>query len=140
MNRRIICEFVCGIFILIALDYLWLGILAVDFYKEELNTVLRMRDGEMVPIWWSAFFVYPCISFGIVWFTRTERTIGVCSSLWSGAAFGFCSYGIYEFTNYSIVEGWTLAVVWKDILWGGVLCGCVNIALHLVFHRKRARA
>jgi uncharacterized membrane protein len=34
---------------------------------------------------------------------------------------GLCTYGIYEFTNKSLLNNWSYEIAFMDTLWGGVL-------------------
>jgi uncharacterized membrane protein len=36
-------------------------------------------------------------------------------------AYGLIVYTIYEMTNYSLLEGWPLRLVFVDVAWGGFL-------------------
>ena len=34
---------------------------------------------------------------------------------------GICIYGVYEFTNYSLLTNWTMKTSLIDTVWGGIL-------------------
>ncbi|MBM3723993.1 MAG: DUF2177 family protein [Acidobacteria bacterium] len=109
--------------ILLALDYLWLGIVASGLYKRELGSFLRMSGNGLQPILWAALIVYLAIPLGIVLFVlpRVSAANPIPSALVWGAAYGLVVYAIYEMTNYSLVRDWPLRLALIDICWGAVL-------------------
>lgn len=109
--------------LLLALDYLWIGILATDIYKRELGPFLRMSGNALQPILWAALIVYLAIPLGIVLFVLPKVSADnlISSALLWGAVYGLVVYTIYDMTNYSLVRDWPLRVAFLDILWGGVL-------------------
>ena len=109
--------------LLLALDYVWIGIVASELYKRELGPFLRMSGTALQPILWAALVVYLAIPLGIVLFVlpRVSADNLIPSALLWGAVYGLVVYTIYDMTNYSLVNGWPLRVALIDILWGGVL-------------------
>ncbi len=109
--------------LLLALDYLWIGVLASELYKRELGPFLRMSGSALQPILWAALVVYLAIPLGIVLFVLPKVSADnlIPSALFWGAVYGLVVYTIYDMTNYSLVNGWPLRVALIDILWGGVL-------------------
>lgn len=109
--------------LLLALDYVWIGIVASDLYKRELGPFLRMSGTALQPILWAALVVYLAIPLGIVLFVlpKVSADNPISSALLWGAVYGLVVYTIYDMTNYSLVNGWPLRVALIDILWGGLL-------------------
>jgi uncharacterized membrane protein len=109
--------------LLLALDYVWLGIFASNLYKKELGPFLRMSGTSLQPIIWAAAVVYVAIPAGIILFVlpriSTDNLTG--SALLWGALYGIVVYTVYDMTNYSLVRDWPLRVALIDICWGGLL-------------------
>ena len=109
--------------LLLALDYIWLGVFASTLYKKELGPFLRMSGNSLQPIIWAALVVYLAIPLGIMLFVlprvSTDNLTG--SALLWGALYGIVVYAIYDMTNYSLVRDWPLRVALIDIVWGGFL-------------------
>ena len=40
---------------------------------------------------------------------------------------GLLTYGIYDFTNYSIFKDWTLGISIMDTVWGGILYSLITL-------------
>ena len=110
------------------LDYLWLGRLAQGFYLRELGPLARQKEGKVDARLPAAAVVYLLIPLGIVLFPlRLAAGGGAPAALGWGVVFGLVVYGIYDFTNRAVLEGWNLRVTLVDLCWGGVLCGTSTV-------------
>lgn len=110
------------------IDLSWLGFAAVKLYKSELGVLARRAGDSLVPIWWASIIVYLLIPLGIVIFVLPRvptAKIFPGAFLW-GALYGFILYGVYDMTNYAMLDKWPLRLTFIDIVWGCVLCGVVS--------------
>lgn len=119
-----------------AIDLLWLGKIMAGFYKAQLGPLARRSGEALAPVWWAAGLVYLLIPLGIVLFAlpRVPPDGSLASAFAWGLAYGLVLYGVYDFTNYSLVDRWPLAMTLADILWGGFLCG-LSTAIALALRR-----
>ena len=117
------------------LDMIWLGIIAKSVYAQNIGMLLRKSDAGMAPIWWAAAVVYVCIALGIVYFVLPGAQGNYLQALAGGLILGFVTYGIYDFTNYSILANWPWKITLIDFIWGMVLCGLSS--LFAVFIQSR---
>jgi uncharacterized membrane protein len=117
-------------------DLFWLGVVMKNFYNHEIGTLARRNGPHLAPRWLAAMFVYLLIPAGLVVFVRP--ILGESAPPWRafawGAAFGIVLYGVYDFTNLSILEKWTLRMTLVDIAWGAVLCGTMSVVMSLLDH------
>lgn len=115
--------------IFLAIDLLWLGKIMSGFYRAELGLLLRRSGEAMAPVWWAAFLVYILIPLGIVLFVlpRVPLEAPVATAFGWGMLFGLILYGVYDFTNYSLINNWPLRLTLVDILWGGTICGLATV-------------
>jgi uncharacterized membrane protein len=102
-------------------DLLWLGVVAKDFYQNQLGYLLG-------PVNWTAAIVFYLLYIvGILVFAilpgLEANSLSRAAAL--GAFFGFMAYSTYELTNYALVKDWPFTIVWVDILWGTILTGTV---------------
>ena len=105
------------------LDSLWLGIIATDLYGNAYGSMLRLADGRIIPVYWAAAIVYTLLIWGILAFVVPKASgLWVMGLLW-GSVFGLVTYGVYDFTNYSVMANWPLKICIIDTLWGCILCG-----------------
>lgn len=115
-------QFGIAIVSFMVLDGLWLGFLMNAFYKRQLAPLARMSGGALTPIWPAAAVVYVLLAAAIPVLVLS-RARSPIDALTLGAFLGVVIYGVYDFTNYSTLKDWPLALVMVDVAWGGVLCG-----------------
>ncbi|NVK54173.1 MAG: DUF2177 family protein [Alteromonadaceae bacterium] len=113
------------------LDALWLGWIARDWYQAEMNDLLRAHF-IMWP--WLVFYVtYGGVVFVLAVVANRDKPIYYAAI--DGALLGLASYGAYNLTNYSIIEGFTLFIMMIDWIWGTCLtaasasCGWLGFQL-----------
>jgi uncharacterized membrane protein len=112
-----------GVFL--AVDLLWLGVVARGFYQTQLRPFLSPRVN-----WPAAFVFYLLYVVGILIFAvlpgLAADSLAVAAG-W-GALFGFFTYATYELTNLATLKDWPLKVVLVDTAWGVTLCTAVATA------------
>jgi uncharacterized membrane protein len=112
-----------GVFL--AVDLLWLGVVARGFYQTQLRPFLSPRVN-----WPAAFVFYLLYVVGILIFAvlpgLAADSLAVAAG-W-GALFGFFTYATYELTNLATLKDWPLKVVLVDTAWGVTLCTAVASA------------
>jgi uncharacterized membrane protein len=115
--------------VFLAVDLIWLGVIAKDFYRENLGYLLSPTVN-----WPAAVGFYLLFIVGILYFAVAPALAR--GSLWrallNGALFGFFTYMTYELTNLATLPNWPMNVVLIDTAWGVVLCGSVATASYLV--------
>jgi uncharacterized membrane protein len=112
-----------------AIDMVWLGFVARNFYKTNLGHLLGPHVN-----WPAAFVFYFIYIAGILLFAvrpglEAQSLAKAC--LW-GALFGFFTYATYDLTNLATLRDWPVAVVVVDIAWGTVLCTLVAAGSYLI--------
>lgn len=114
--------------IFLMIDLIWLGRIMVNFYKSELGPLARLEGDSLAPVLWAAAVVYLLIPLGIVLFAlpRVDGQNMLVSSLSWGFVYGVTLYGVYDMTNYSLLDKYPLRMAFVDIAWGGVLCAVVT--------------
>lgn len=118
----ILKPFGAGLVTFLALDLVWIGLVANQFYKRELAAIARMDGDNFAIRLGPALVLYPLIILGLQVFALPRATSGV---LWTSAAwgglFGLVGYGIYDLTNYATLTNYTLRMTVIDMTWGAVL-------------------
>ena len=116
-----------GVFL--AVDLLWLGVVARGFYQTQLRPFLSPTVN-----WPAAFVFYLLYVIGILIFAvlpgLAADSLAVAAG-W-GALFGFFTYATYELTNLATLKDWPLKVVLVDTAWGVALCTAVASAGFLI--------
>jgi uncharacterized membrane protein len=128
--------------VLAVLDLLYLGVLMKGFYDQEIGALARREGTAMAPRIPAAIVVYLLIPAGIVLFVRPQLgpDAGLGRALIWGALYGLVLYGVYDFTNRSILEKWTLSLALRDVAWGMVLCGISTAVMHWLVPAQRISA
>lgn len=109
------------------LDMIWLGLIAKNTYHASIGILLRKSGNVMMPNWPAAVIVYIAIVTGIVCFVLPKANGNYSLALAWGAVFGAVIYGIYDFTNLSILANWPLKITLIDFVWGIILCGLTSL-------------
>lgn len=110
--------YVATLIVFLAIDALWLGVIARDFYMAQVGDLLREQP-DMV----AAGLFYLGYPAGIVYFAvapALERGSWK-PAMRNGAVLGLVAYGTYELSNRALLPGWPVAMTAFDLLWGGVL-------------------
>jgi uncharacterized membrane protein len=132
---RLITLFLSTMIFVFILDMLWLGVIAKNMYAENIGMLLRKSGEGMTPIWWAAAVVYVCITVGILYFVLPKANGDYLIALTGGAMIGLVTYGIYDFTNYSILANWPWKITFIDFFWGIVLCGLSSLFATFIQNR-----
>lgn len=132
---KLITLFLVTIISVFIMDMIWLGMIAKNIYAQNIGMLLRKSGDAMTPIWWSAVVVYVCITLGILFFVLPKAQGDYFLALSGGIIFGLVTYGIYDFTNYSILANWPLKITFIDLIWGIVLCGLSSLIAAFIQNR-----
>ena len=111
---------------LVLLDFLWFGFIAHQLYHEEYGSLFRMANGTMAVNYFSAFIVYILMSIGIICFVLKHAKKNCMQGFLYGGIFGLVLYGVFNFTNFALISGFSLKIAIIDTLWGIVVCALVG--------------
>lgn len=117
----------------LALDLIWLGIVARPFYQQHLGHLLKQQVDWAAAISFYLIYIGGILLFAVVPGLAADSLKK--TAMWA-AAFGFFTYITYELTNRATLPEWPLVVVFVDTLWGVTLCTVVGIAAHLMGRRS----
>ena len=95
---------------LLVLDSIYLGIHST-FFKQMLEKIQGPMKFRLLP----AIMVYVYLTllvYKLIQYKVSDRDVFLL---------GLCVYGIYEGTNYAILNGWPPYLFFVDTLWGGIL-------------------
>lgn len=121
--RRLVLRVVLSTVIFAALDFLWLGVFMNGFYKAELGDLARLSGPDFAPVWSAALAVYAVLVTGLVVFVLPRAAGSPTRALGLGALQGLITYGTYDLTAYSVIQGWSLRMTLVDMIWGASICG-----------------
>jgi uncharacterized membrane protein len=112
-----------------AIDMVWLGLVAKNFYRSQIGTLMKPDVN-----WIAAIIFYFLFIFGLVIFVITPA---VEKGSWTyallfGALFGLVCYATYDLTNLAVAKDWPLLVTIVDLVWGAVLAASVSIVTYFI--------
>jgi uncharacterized membrane protein len=109
----------------LALDALWLGVVARSLYQREFGAMLLE-----VPNMVAAGAFYALYLVGIVVFAVKPalEAGGWSRALLQGALFGLIAYATYDLTNLATLKGFPIRVVAPDLIWGAFVTAAAALA------------
>ncbi len=122
--------YVTALGLFFALDMLWLGFFAKNFYKEHLGFLMSSS-----PQWFVVVLFYLLFIAGLVFFVLLpafEKDMSWIHVLLVGALFGLITYATYDLTNMATLNNWPILVTIVDLAWGAFICGVVSILTYLI--------
>lgn len=113
----------------LAVDMVWLGLIARRFYARHLGFLMADK-----PLWSVALFFYLLFVAGVLVFVVLPGLQAGSAGrvLLLGALFGLVTYGTYDLTNLAVVKNWPWIVSVVDMAWGSFLGAIVGYAGFLV--------
>lgn len=114
----IIKSYVSAFLVFFAIDMLWLGLIAKNFYGAKLGHLMTPKV-----LWTPAFIFYMLFVAGILFFVvfPALQKGSWTYALGAGALFGLITYATYDLTNLATLKDWPLVVTLVDLVWGSVL-------------------
>lgn len=112
----------------IAIDLVWLGVVARDFYVGQLGSLMAPK-----PRWGIALLFYAAYCAGIVLFAVMPGMAAgsLLRTVLLGAALGALAYGTYDLTNLATLRGWPPLLSVVDVAWGTLLTATAAGLSHL---------
>lgn len=102
-----------ALLVLGALDGLWLGVVARDFYRQEMGDMMASSIRALPA---AAFYIgYPV---GLVTLALQPLPASASTALWRAALFGLVAYGVYDLTNLATLRQWSVKLALVDMAWG----------------------
>lgn len=108
-----------------ALDFLWLGFIAIGFYRSEIGALLLDKPNMAAAGAFYLFYVVGIVGFAVM------PAVSAQSWGWAliaGVALGLLAYGTYDMTNLATLKDWSWKVSAVDLLWGGFVSGAAALA------------
>jgi uncharacterized membrane protein len=114
--KRYVILYLATLVVMLPLDFLFLGVLAKDFFKSQVGPAL----GDIR--YSAAFLFYFLYPVGIVIFASSAASNWQHALLY-GALFGMFCYATFDLTALALLKGWTWPAALVDIAWGAFVTG-----------------
>jgi uncharacterized membrane protein len=115
--------------IFFAIDMVWLGLVAKNFYRDQIGFLMRSDIN-----WAAAIIFYLLFVVGLVVFViapAIEKRDWIHAFLY-GALFGLITYATYDLSNLATLKDWPLLVTMVDLAWGAVVAATVSTATYFI--------
>lgn len=123
--------YIIAFIIFLAIDAIWLGLVAPKFYKSQIGHIMADR-----PNFVAALIFYLIFVVGVVYFVVNPAIEAQSMSklLVSGVLFGFITYATYDLTNLATLKDWPILVTVVDLVWGTTLSTLIGLFTYLIFN------
>ena len=129
---KYVAAYVVALVIFLALDALWIGVLAKGLYAERIGGLLLEQPRWGVAVLFYGLYLIGLLYFGALpGFAAGSAAVGALN----GALFGFFAYMTYSATNLAVMKGYDATVAIADTAWGTVLGAVVAGATVAVIGR-----
>ena len=113
-----------------ALDALWLGMLAKDFYRSEMVEVAA-ADVRLLP----AVLFYLAYPAGLMALTLVPAPESLPGAVLRAALVGLVAYATYDLTNMATLKQWSWGLALTDTVWGTFLSAAAGGAAYWTLKR-----
>ncbi len=122
--------FIIALPVFFAIDMVWLGLVAKNFYQNQIGFLMTSNIN-----WVAAIIFYLIFIAGLVFFVIIPALLkkSWIHALLFGAFFGFVTYATYDLTNLATLKDWPLLVTLVDLVWGMVLGALVSFATYRIY-------
>lgn len=107
----------------LAIDMLWLGLVARSFYQQQLGFIMASSVN-----WLAAIIFYLLFILGILFFVLVPglESGSLKATLLRAALFGLITYATYDLTNLATLKDWPVLLSVVDLIWGTFLSVSVS--------------
>ena len=116
--------------VFLAIDLIWLGVLARPFYQAQLGPLMREEVNWGAAVLFYLIFVAGIVVLAVLPAIQRESFL---QALALGAMLGLVSYAAFDLTGLATLQGFprTMAVV--DLIWGTVLTATVSAVTYKIW-------
>ena len=116
--------------LLLLLDGFWLLGPGRPIYMAEIGSLLKTQPNLIAAGAFYVFYAAALVLFAILPGLRSSDAV---YTLLLGAALGFAAYGTYDFTNLSVMNGFTFKIAMIDLAWGTFASAVVSYGAVKIF-------
>ncbi len=120
--------FIITFVIFMLIDLVWLGVVAKNFYRQQLGFIMTDDVNWVAAIVFYIVFIVGALYFVIV--PAIEKG-SLTYALVSGMIYGFVTYATYDLTNLATLKDWPLKITIIDLIWGTSLSTMTSVFSYL---------
>lgn len=119
-----------AVMVFIAIDAVWLGFVAKNFYAKYIGSLLKSDVNFAAAILFYLLFVVGLVIFVI---TPALEKKDLMQAVILSALFGLITYATYDLTNLATLKDWPLLVTIVDLVWGAFISVSVSSITYLLY-------
>lgn len=120
-----IAAYIAAAISFLALDALWLGVVARGLYQREFGAMLLEKPNMAAAVAFYALYLVGIVVFAV---KPALEAGGWSRALLQGALFGLIAYATYDLTNLATLKGFPIRVVAPDLMWGAFVTAAAALA------------
>jgi len=124
MKQRLVLAWPLAALIFLAMDAVWLTLMAPRLYRPEIGMLLRSSFDVLPALLFYVLYVSGMVVFAVGPALAAGRPL---AAGWRGAMLGLVSYGAYDLTNQATLQGWSWRVTLADLAWGSLATGAAAV-------------
>ena len=118
----IILKWVIPFFLFLCLDLIWFKVYSLkNIYNPVFDKINKKKTFRL----WSGLFVWIILSISVSLFLNFHSYEKKIYYFLSGLIIGFFIYSVYNLTNYSTIQDYSVKMTIIDTIWGSLLYGFV---------------
>ncbi|HEX6247816.1 MAG TPA: DUF2177 family protein [Nocardioidaceae bacterium] len=130
--RSVLGQYLLAMAVFLALDMVWLTLVAPDLYDRYLGDLLADEPNVAAAVLFYAIFVAGLLHFVVRPALEKESAR---DALVRGAAFGLVTYATWDLTSLAVIEGFPVTIAVIDMTWGAVLAAGVSTVTYHLWRR-----
>lgn len=115
--------------VFLAIDLVWLGLVARSFYSKYLGYLLSPSTNWTAAVLFYLLFVAGLLIFAVIPGLQAGST---GKTLLLATLYGLFTYATYDLTNLATIRDWPLILTIVDIVWGMILAASVSFISYLM--------
>lgn len=124
--NKILLLLLCWV-IFMAIDMCWIRVIMGSFYRAQMASFFRFN--MQLTHQFLGVFVWFLLTIGLLYFVLPVSTT-IYTAMLNGLIFGLVVYGVYDLTNYVVINNWSLVLLFVDLAWG---CAINSFMAMLIF-------
>ncbi|MCB9813280.1 MAG: DUF2177 family protein [Pseudomonadales bacterium] len=122
-------QFIVAFVTFLAIDGIWLTLIAKDFYAKHLAFLLTNTPNLVAAL---IFYIIYIFSMVVLIIAPAIQKGSFITAILTGALFGLCAYATYDLTNLATIKDWPLIVTIVDLIWGTLLSATIAGVSYLI--------
>jgi uncharacterized membrane protein len=118
--------------VMIALDMLWLGVIAKPLYQNGLGHLMAERPNVVAAVAFYVLYTMGLMLFAIV---PNAADPGWLKTAATAAMFGLIAYATYDLSNLATLKDWPVGLSLIDMAWGATISAVAATAGRFAWDR-----